>query len=102
MPSPGHFLSRYTKTIFTLCFLVLATQSLLAHTVVSALKTESAGASAFKYLCLGYTHILPLGTDHILFIISLCLLNPGLKSLLWQATAFTVAHMKSNSHMNTC
>ena len=47
---------------------------------------------AFIYLQLGFTHILPLGLDHILFVLSLFLLNPNLKSILWQATAFTVAH----------
>ncbi|MEO6632195.1 MAG: HupE/UreJ family protein, partial [Mucilaginibacter sp.] len=41
---------------------------------------------------LGYKHILPLGFDHILFILSLFLLSPKLKPVLWQATAFTVAH----------
>jgi hypothetical protein len=33
-----------------------------------------------------------LGLDHILFVLSLFLLNPKLKPILWQATAFTVAH----------
>jgi len=47
---------------------------------------------AFIYLQLGFTHILPLGLDHILFVLSLFLLSPNLKSILWQATAFTVAH----------
>lgn len=46
----------------------------------------------FIYLKLGYTHILPLGLDHILFILCLFLLNPKLKPILWQATAFTLAH----------
>ena len=51
------------------------------------------------YLKLGFEHILklgddylPLGLDHILFIISLYILEPRLKPVLWQATAFTVAH----------
>ena len=51
-------------------------------------KTEVAGI----YLQLGFTHILPLGADHILFVLSLFLLNPKLKPILWQATAFTIAH----------
>lgn len=51
-------------------------------------KTEVAGI----YMQLGFTHILPLGLDHILFVLSLFLLNPKLKPILWQATAFTVAH----------
>ncbi|WP_245882876.1 HupE/UreJ family protein [Hymenobacter chitinivorans] len=44
------------------------------------------------YLKLGYTHILPLGLDHILFVLSLYFLEPRLRAVLWQATAFTVAH----------
>jgi hypothetical protein len=44
------------------------------------------------YLQLGFTHIIPLGLDHILFILSLYLLSPKLKTIIWQATAFTVAH----------
>jgi hypothetical protein len=48
--------------------------------------------AAVVYLQLGYEHIIPLGFDHILFILSLFLLNPRLKPVLWQATAFTVAH----------
>ncbi len=47
---------------------------------------------AFIYLQLGFTHIIPLGIDHILFVLSLFLLNTKLKSIIWQATAFTVAH----------
>ena len=48
--------------------------------------------AAWVYLKLGYHHILPLGADHILFVLSLFLLSPKLKPLLWQATAFTIAH----------
>ncbi|CAN5549540.1 hypothetical protein BH10BAC1_BH10BAC1_07750 [soil metagenome] len=44
------------------------------------------------YFQLGFEHILQLGFDHILFILSLFLLSTNLKSLIWQATAFTVAH----------
>jgi hypothetical protein len=69
----------------------LVCQSVFAHDVegLSKLsKTEVMGI----YLQLGYTHILPLGVDHILFVLSLFLLNPKLKPILWQATAFTVAH----------
>jgi len=44
------------------------------------------------YLVLGFTHILPKGLDHILFIIGLFLLSTKIKPLIAQATAFTVAH----------
>ena len=47
---------------------------------------------AWIYLQLGYTHIIPLGIDHILFVLSLFFLSPKLKTVLWQATAFTIAH----------
>ncbi|UTW46368.1 HupE/UreJ family protein [bacterium SCSIO 12696] len=44
------------------------------------------------YLRLGFTHILPLGLDHVLFVLGLFFLNRRLKPLLWQVTAFTLAH----------
>jgi hypothetical protein len=72
--------------------LVLSSQQLWAHVVVGELEKMSKGQAALVYLGLGYKHILPLGFDHILFILSLFLLSPKLKPVLWQATAFTVAH----------
>jgi len=63
-----------------------------AHVIVGELEKMSAGSAALLYLKLGYRHILPLGLDHILFVLSLFLLSPRLKPVLWQATAFTVAH----------
>ena len=47
---------------------------------------------ARQYLWLGYTHILPKGLDHILFVLGLFLLSPRAKPLLLQVTAFTIAH----------
>jgi hypothetical protein len=47
---------------------------------------------AVRYLILGFEHILPLGLDHILFVLGLFLLSPKLRPVLWQVTAFTVAH----------
>ena len=44
------------------------------------------------YLTLGFTHILPKGLDHILFVLGLFLLSRRVKPLLLQVTAFTVAH----------
>ncbi len=44
------------------------------------------------YLIIGFEHIVPLGIDHILFVLGLFLLSLHLKPLLWQVTAFTVAH----------
>lgn len=45
-----------------------------------------------QYLWLGYTHILPKGADHILFVLGLFLLSARVKPLLLQVTAFTIAH----------
>jgi hypothetical protein len=47
---------------------------------------------AKQYLKLGYTHILPKGTDHILFVLGLFLLSLQLRPILMQVTTFTVAH----------
>ncbi len=44
------------------------------------------------FIALGFEHILPEGLDHILFVLGLFLLSPRLKPLLWQVTAFTLAH----------
>ena len=81
---------RKTAGLLTLFFLV--SQQIWAHDVVGELEKMSKTDAAVLYLKLGYTHILPLGLDHILFVLSLFLLSPKLKPVLWQATAFTVAH----------
>jgi len=45
-----------------------------------------------EYLSIGFTHIVPKGLDHILFVVGLFLLSTRLSSLLWQITSFTLAH----------
>ena len=45
-----------------------------------------------QYVALGFTHIVPHGLDHMLFVIGMLLLSRGLKPVLLQVTAFTVAH----------
>lgn len=44
------------------------------------------------YLGLGYAHILPRGLDHVLFVLGIFLLAVELRPVLWQVTAFTLAH----------
>ncbi len=44
------------------------------------------------YLCLGFTHIVPKGLDHICFVLGLFLLSLRIRPLLAQTAAFTVAH----------
>ena len=47
---------------------------------------------AREYTVLGFEHIVPKGMDHILFVLGLFLLSVGLRPLLLQVTAFTLAH----------
>jgi len=60
----------------------------LAGDVAGATRTAVFG----QYLVLGFTHILPKGLDHMLFVLGLFLLSTQLAPLLWQVTAFTLAH----------
>ncbi len=46
----------------------------------------------FTYIPVGFDHILPLGLDHILFVLGLFFLSPKIGPLLWQVSAFTLAH----------
>lgn len=52
----------------------------------------SAAATAWQYFRLGYTHIVPKGTDHILFVLGICLLSGRWRSIVLQVSAFTIAH----------
>jgi hypothetical protein len=63
-----------------------------SHTINYALEKAPVNDVVWFYFKMGVAHIVPLGYDHILFVISLCLLNSKFKTILWQATAFTVAH----------
>jgi hydrogenase/urease accessory protein HupE len=45
-----------------------------------------------SYMFIGFEHIVPKGTDHILFILGIFLLSTRMRPLLWQVTMFTVAH----------
>jgi hydrogenase/urease accessory protein HupE len=49
-------------------------------------------AIAWRYLTLGFTHIVPHGLDHMLFVLGIYLLSGRARSVLLQVSAFTVAH----------
>jgi hypothetical protein len=51
-----------------------------------------AWVTAGEYAGLGFTHILPKGLDHILFVVGLFLLGTRWRPLLLQVTLFTIAH----------
>jgi len=46
----------------------------------------------FSYMRIGFQHIVPEGSDHILFILGIFLLSLRLRPLLSQVTMFTIAH----------
>ena len=47
---------------------------------------------AWRFVRLGFVHIIPEGPDHCLFVLGLFLLSPRLKPLLLQISSFTLAH----------
>jgi hypothetical protein len=82
----------YLVLLLVLVFVCLMSAQVQAHTSNSSLENLSRTEIFSVYLQLGFTHIIPLGFDHILFILCLFLLSPKLKTIIWQATAFTIAH----------
>jgi HupE / UreJ protein len=58
---------------------------------MSLTPTSGSGAASATYLRLGFTHIMG-GYDHLLYLLGLMLLVPGLRSLVAVITAFTLAH----------
>jgi HupE / UreJ protein len=77
-----------------LLLLLIGASSLpaFAHPTGLDLSKLSRTAVVWEYVKLGFEHIIPKGFDHILFVLSLYLLEPRLKPVLLQATVFTVAH----------
>jgi hypothetical protein len=54
---------------------------------------QMSGGEAFvRFIPVGVEHIVPLGLDHILFVLGLFFLSVKIRPLLWQVTAFTAAH----------
>ena len=46
----------------------------------------------WQYFVLGFTHILPNGFDHVLFVVGIFLLTTKWKSIVAQVSTFTIAH----------
>ncbi len=53
---------------------------------------QTPGAAFLTYIPVGFDHILPKGLDHILFVLGLFFLSTKWAPLLWQVSAFTLAH----------
>ena len=54
--------------------------------------TEGALPVFGRFIVSGFEHIIPKGLDHILFVLGLFFFALRLSPLLWQVTAFTLAH----------
>lgn len=54
--------------------------------------TEGALPVFGRFIVSGFEHIIPKGLDHILFVLGLFFFSLRLSPLLWQVTAFTLAH----------
>ena len=78
--------------IFCIILLIGLSQTALAHTINYALENAPVQDVSWYYFALGFKHIIPEGIDHVLFITGICLINKTLKPIIWQASAFTVAH----------
>ena len=82
----------FIKYILLPIALISITNSALAHSTVIDLEKMSKSDTVVLYLLTGFQHIIPAGLDHILFVLSLFLLSPQLKTILYQVTTFTIAH----------
>jgi uncharacterized membrane protein len=83
--------SRFIRRI-CLGLILLFPLNVIGHTINYVLEKEKVSNVIWFYGKLGIEHIIPFGADHILFVISLCLISTRIKTILWQATAFTLAH----------
>src|ERR1700760_3160999 len=66
--------------------------NLQAHVINYELDKMSTDTVFWKYILIGFEHIIPLGFDHILFITCVFFLNTNLKQVIIQASMFTLAH----------
>jgi hypothetical protein len=48
--------------------------------------------TAWRYFMLGFTHIAPNGLSHMLFVLAIFLMSGRVRTVLWQVSAFTLAH----------
>ena len=79
------------KWLLLLLFIVICV-SADAHVINYELDRISKGEVFWKYMLIGYEHIIPLGFDHILFILCVFFLNTNIKQIILQASMFTLAH----------
>lgn len=81
------------KRLYCLLFIfVISIGFVHAHVIAYELDKIPSHQVFWKYLVTGYEHIIPMGLDHILFILCIFFLNTSLKQVIWQASMFTLAH----------
>ena len=85
-------MSAHKKGLALFSILLLVSRISIAHTINYELDPAPASGVFWKYLGIGYEHIIPLGFDHILFILCVFFLNTGIRKIILQATMFTLAH----------
>ena len=73
-------------------FWLEGTQPSPSISLVAPPPPATSGDVARQYFALGYTHILPKGLDHILFVVGIFLLSARWRSILLQVSTFTIAH----------
>ena len=62
------------------------------QSLIEGLTAPGNWATFTSFIRSGFVHVVPLGMDHILFVLGLFLLSRRWKPLLLQVTAFTLAH----------
>jgi hypothetical protein len=82
------------KLIIAIALLLYFISPAAAHVIRYDLDKDklSGGQVFWKYIVLGFEHIIPLGLDHILFILCIFFINSSLKAVILQASMFTLAH----------
>src|SRR5205823_4681528 len=67
-------------------------QSSTPFTLAMASSPAGRWNTVWRYLTLGFTHIVPNGLDHMLFVLGIYLLSGRARAVLSQVSAFTIAH----------
>ena len=82
-------MKKYWLLIVLIC---VAAPSLSAHVIQYELDKMSSTTVFWKYMLVGFEHIIPMGLDHILFITCVFFLNTSIRNIILQASMFTLAH----------
>lgn len=78
------------KKYLLFIILLVISSSVFGHTIDYVIEPDP--QPFHYYIWEGVRHIIPLGLDHILFIMCIFFLNTSLKKVIIQASMFTLAH----------